>query len=59
LFERICIRNGDIITQVNDISLRQPEQGFAFYEAFQNERNIRISILRDNQPMSIGVHQTR
>lgn len=43
---QVGLKNGDIITQVNDVSLKQPEQGFALYEAFQNERDINIHVLR-------------
>jgi general secretion pathway protein C len=56
LFDKIGLQNGDVITRVNDISLQQPEQGFALYEAFQNEKEIRIFILRDGTtPRTINV----
>ncbi|MEZ4741097.1 MAG: type II secretion system protein N [Bdellovibrionota bacterium] len=46
LFGKVGFKDGDIITQVNDVSLKQPEQGFALYEAFQNEREINIHVMR-------------
>lgn len=46
LFGKVGLKNGDVITQVNDTSLKQPEQGFALYQAFQDEREVRIHILR-------------
>ncbi len=56
LFGRVCLKNGDVITQVNEISLQQPDQGFALYQAFQDERELRISLLRKGKtPMSISV----
>ncbi len=56
LIGKVGLRNGDVITQVNDTSLQQPDQGFAFYQAFEDEREIRISLLRNGTtPMTINV----
>jgi general secretion pathway protein C len=56
LFAKICLRSGDVITQVNDASMQQPDQGFALYQALQSERKIRISLLRNGTtPMTINV----
>lgn len=52
LFSKAGLSNGDIIKSVNDISLLKAEQGFALYEAFQNEREIRIELERKSQPVS-------
>ncbi len=55
LLGKTGLQNGDIITQVNDVSLKQPEQGFALYQAFQDEREVRIQILRrGTTPMMIN-----
>lgn len=54
LLAKIGLKNGDIITQVGETSLKQPEQGFALYQAFQDEREVRIHILRGGTtPMMI------
>lgn len=56
IFARIGLSNGDVITQVNDTSLKEPEKGFVFYQAFQDETEIKISFLRDGkQPKTINV----
>ena len=52
---RIGFQNGDVITQVNDTSLKLPEQGFALYQALQDEREIRINLLRGSAPCTINV----
>lgn len=49
LFGKICLKNGDVITQVNDTSMQQADQGFALYQAFQDERDVRISYLRQGK----------
>jgi type II secretion system protein C len=46
LLTRIGLQNNDVITQVNDTSLKNPDQGFAFYQALQDEKEIRLQVLR-------------
>jgi type II secretory pathway component PulC len=55
LFSRICLKNQDIIQSVNDVNLRQLDQGFAIYDAFENAREVRINFLRAGNPMSVTV----
>ena len=56
LFARVGLQNGDIITRVNDTSMTQPEQGFALYQAFQDEKEVRIHLLRGGTtPLNITV----
>jgi type II secretory pathway component PulC len=56
LFGKACLKNGDVITQVNETSLQQPDQGFTFYQAFQEEQKIRLSLLRNGTiPMTINI----
>ena len=47
LIEKVGFKNGDVITQVNDASLKLPEQGFALFQALQDEKEIRIQLLRN------------
>ena len=56
LFARVGLQNGDVITQVNETSMKQPEQGFALYQAFQDEKEVRIQLLRGGTtPQNITV----
>jgi general secretion pathway protein C len=56
LFARIGLQNGDVITQVNEVSMKQAEQGFALYQAFQDEKDVRIQLLRGGEtPQTITV----
>lgn len=56
LFARIGLQNGDVITQVNETSMKQPEQGFSLYQAFQDEKEVRIQLLRGGTtPQNITV----
>lgn len=55
IFAKACLRSGDVITQVNDTVL-QPDQGFTFYQAFQEEQRIRVNLLRNGTtPMTINI----
>lgn len=55
LFNKIGLRNGDIIQKVNDTSLEQAEQGFALYQTFQEDQEIVFNIIRKNKPQTISV----
>lgn len=53
LFEKMGFKNGDVITQVND-TVMEAEQGFALYQALQEERDLNIRVLRNGKtPTSI------
>ena len=55
LFNKIGLRNGDIIQKVNDVSLEQVEQGFALYQTFQEDQEIVFNIVRKDNPQTISV----
>ena len=46
LWRKVGLKSGDVITNVNDISMTQPDQGFALYQALQDERKIRVEYLK-------------
>jgi type II secretory pathway component PulC len=51
LFERMKLQNGDVITEVNGVSLRDASQGFKLYQALQEEREITVNLNRMGEPM--------
>lgn len=55
LFNKIGLRNGDIVQKVNDTSLEQAEHGFALYQTFQEDQEIVFNIMRKNKPQTIIV----
>ncbi|MCX6118986.1 MAG: hypothetical protein NT027_15735 [Proteobacteria bacterium] len=55
IISKIGLQNNDVVTQVNDTSLKQAEQGFAFYQALQDEKEVRIQVLRGAMPVNINV----
>ncbi|MFK7872388.1 MAG: type II secretion system protein N [Oligoflexales bacterium] len=54
LFDKVGLKNGDLITKVNSTPLSQ-ESGFALFQAFLDERDISIYALRGDQAMTINV----
>jgi type II secretion system protein C len=46
MLSKIGFKNGDIITKVNDTSMKRPDQGFALYQSLQDESDIVIQVLR-------------
>mgnify|MGYP000632631531 CR=1 FL=1 len=52
LFDKIGLKNGDIITKINSVDLNDPSQGFQIYEAFQNENILNLSIKRGGVSMT-------
>lgn len=56
LWKKIGLGSGDVITNVNGLSMAQPDKGFALYEALQNERQIRVEFLKKGKaPSNISV----
>jgi type II secretion system protein C len=56
IMTRVGLQNEDVITKVNDISMTQPDQGFAIYQAMQDEREITIHVLRNGKiPVTLNV----
>ncbi len=53
LIAKTGMQNGDILRQVNKVVLNQPEQGFVLFQAFQDEDEVRLSILRNGEPKTI------
>ena len=56
ILNKVGLQNDDVITRVNDISMTQPDQGFAIYQALQDEREISIHVLRGGKtPVTLNV----
>lgn len=56
LWRKVGLGSGDVITSVNGISMAQPDQGFALYNALQDQREIRVDYLKNgNEPVTITI----
>jgi type II secretion system protein C len=56
ILSKVGFKNGDIITKVNDTSMKRPDQGFALYQSLQDENDLVIQVLRGGKtPTSLKV----
>ena len=56
LWKKVGLSSGDVVKSVNGQSMAQPDKGFAFYEALQSEREIRVEFLkRGKTPSNISI----
>ena len=51
LFDKMKLQNGDVLNEVNGVSLKDASQGFKLYQSLQEEREITVNFLRNNEPM--------
>ena len=55
ILSKTGLKNNDIITKVNDTSMKNPDQGFALYQSLQDENDIVIHVLRGGTPTLVKV----
>ncbi len=49
LYEKIGLKNGDVIQKVNSEDVNDPAKFFQLYQGLKNERNISIDLIRNGQ----------
>lgn len=56
LWRKIGMNTGDIVTNVNDVSMSLPDQGFMIYQALQDDREIRVQFKKNGTtPCSLTI----
>lgn len=55
IFDKMKLVNGDLITDVNGASMKDPTQGFKLYQSMQEEREINISFTRNGEQMTRNI----
>lgn len=53
LYEKLGLRNGDVVLSVNDNSLSDPSQALRIFEELKQERHIIVQVERDGQPKEL------
>ena len=53
LYDKIGLKNGDVIQRVNGMDLDSPEKGLQIYQQLQNSTEISIDLLRHKQKKSL------
>lgn len=55
ILEKMGLKNGDIITKANDTSMKNPDQGFALYQALQDNNDIVVEVDRGGTPTTLKI----
>ncbi|MCZ6553634.1 MAG: hypothetical protein O7A67_07495, partial [SAR324 cluster bacterium] len=54
IFQRLGLRNNDLIQGVNGESLTTADQALRLFTVFRNEREIVLDIIRNDQPIQLA-----
>jgi general secretion pathway protein C len=54
LFDRIGLKNGDIIQKINGVELTDPSRAMALFQELRNEREISVEVLRNKEPRTLS-----
>lgn len=54
LFEKIGLKNGDIIRNINNVELTDPARAMSLFQELRNERSISLEITRNKEPRTIS-----
>ncbi len=54
LYEKFGLKNGDILTAVNNNSLSDPTMALKLFENLKNERSIAVKVERNGEPMDLN-----
>lgn len=54
LFDKIGLRNGDILHSINGIELKEPEKAFQIYQMLKDEDRFVIDLVRAGQRMTLN-----
>ncbi len=54
LFDRIGLKNGDIISRINGQDLNDPARALAIFQELRNEREITVEVTRNKEPLTLG-----
>lgn len=54
LFDKIGLRNGDIIRRINDVELNDPARAMTLFQELRNERNIAVEVTRNREDRTLS-----
>ncbi len=54
LFEKIGLRDGDVLQRVNGTELNGPEKALELFEQLKNEKNITVDLVRNNVKQTLS-----
>jgi general secretion pathway protein C len=53
LFDKIGLKNGDIIQRINDADLNDPSRALALMQDMRNEEELTVEVIRNRQPQTL------
>ena len=53
-FERIGLKNNDVLQRINGVELRDPGMLFSVFQQLRNERTIQVDLVRNAQPQTLA-----
>jgi general secretion pathway protein C len=54
LFDKIGLRNGDIVKRINDNEISDPSRALAMLQALRNERSLSVDLVRNRQEQRLS-----
>ncbi|HBI22643.1 MAG TPA: hypothetical protein DDX84_00140, partial [Nitrospiraceae bacterium] len=54
LFEKVGLRNGDIIHNINGVELKDPEKAFQVYQLLKDSDRFVVDLIRAGQKMTLN-----
>ncbi len=54
LYDRIGLKNGDIVQTVNGVRIQNPSQAMAMYQQLKDASSVAVELLRNGQPQTLN-----
>ena len=54
LFDRIVLKNGDIITNINGTEMNDPGRAVALIQELRDASGLKVNVIRNQQPQEIS-----
>jgi general secretion pathway protein C len=54
LFDKIGLRNGDVVKRINEIEMNDPSRALAMLEELRNERSLTVDVMRNRQDQTLS-----
>ncbi len=55
IYQKLGVRNGDIIQKINDFEINSPEKALQVYTQLRNEKNINIDLIRRGKKQTLHI----
>lgn len=54
LFDKIGLRNGDIVKRINEIEMKDPSSALPMFEQLRNEQSLTVDLTRNRTDLTLG-----